>query len=61
MRKLRKVGPHGGPSGFLTYGLVWFWYLLTQGAEPTMLQRPWYRTQRTPSFVDALAELRTHL
>ena len=48
-------------SGFLTYGLVWFWYLLTQGAEPTMLQRPWYRTKRTPSFVDALAELRTHL
>jgi len=48
-------------SGFLTYGLVWFWYLLTQGDEPAMVERPWYRTKRTPSFVDALADLRTHL
>ena len=47
--------------GFLTYGLVWFWYLLTQGNQPAMVKRLWYRTQRTPSFVDALADLRTHL
>lgn len=46
-------------GAFLTYGLVWVWYLLTQGDHPRMIARPWYPTKTTPSFLDAIAALRT--
>ena len=46
---------------FLTYGLVWVWYLLTQGAQPTVVTQPWYQGKHLPSFIDALAALRTAL
>ena len=46
-------------AAFLTYGLVWVWYLLTQGDHPKMISRPWYPKKTTPSFLDALATLRT--
>ena len=44
---------------FLTYGLVWLWYLLTQGDQPTVTKQPWYARKEHPSFLDALATLRT--
>ena len=44
---------------FLTYGLVWLWYLLTQGTHPTVAKQPWYSRKEHPSFLDALATLRT--
>ena len=46
---------------FLTYGLVWLWYLLTQGDHPTVVKQPWYQGKHLPSFIDALATLRTTL
>ncbi len=46
---------------FLTYGLVWLWYLLTQGDQPTVEKLPWYPRKHLPSFIDALATLRTVL
>jgi len=46
---------------FLTYGLVWLWYLLTQGDHPTVVKQPWYQGKHLPSFIDALASLRTAL
>ena len=46
-------------AAFFTYGLVWVWYLLTQGDHPQMIARPWYPTKATPSFLDAVAALRT--
>ncbi len=54
----------GGPEhtvtlAFLTYGLVWLWYLLTQGDQPTVTKQPWYARKEHPSFLDALATLRT--
>ncbi|MCL4521443.1 MAG: transposase [Firmicutes bacterium] len=44
---------------FLTYGLVWLWYQLTQGDHPTFEKQPWYQRKHLPSFLDALASLRT--
>ena len=40
------------------YGVVWSWYITTQGARRSWPQLPWYRSKRTPSFMDALAALR---
>jgi hypothetical protein len=37
---------------------VWLCYLNTSGPTPTFTTQPWYTTKRTPSFADALAELR---
>ncbi len=57
---------HFGPEhivtmAFLTYGLVWVWYLLMHGDQPAFVVRPWYRGKHTPSFMDALAAFRTQL
>ncbi len=46
---------------FLTYGLVWLWYLLMQGDHPTVVNQPWYQGKHLPSFIDALASLRAAL
>jgi hypothetical protein len=40
------------------YGVVWSWYITTQGTRRSWPQLPWYRSKRTPSFMDALAALR---
>ncbi len=55
-----RCGPeHTVTLAFLTYGLVWLWYLLTQGDQPTVTKQPWYSRKEHPSFLDALATLRT--
>ncbi len=55
-----RYGPeHTILLAFLTYGLVWLWYLLTQGDQPTFEKKSWYARKHQPSFVDALATLRT--
>jgi hypothetical protein len=46
---------------FLTYGLVWPWYLLTQGAHSKGVKQPGYQNKQLPSFTDSLASLRTAL
>jgi len=46
---------------FLTYGLVWLWYLLTQETQPRVVTQPWYQGKHLPSFIDALASSRTAL
>jgi len=40
------------------YGVVWSWYITTQGTRRSWPQLPWYRSKCMPSFVDALATLR---
>jgi len=44
---------------FLTYAMVWLWYQLTQGDHPTFEKQPWSQRNPLPSFLDALASLRT--
>jgi hypothetical protein len=46
---------------FWIYTAIWCWYIPTHGQAPRWPNRPWYRTKNTPSFPDALAELRTAL
>jgi hypothetical protein len=57
---------HHGPQraaalSFWLYSATWTWYLQTNGATPTWTERPWYRAKATPSFTDALAQLRRTL
>jgi|SRR6266851_1714171 len=40
------------------YGVVWSWYVTTQGTRRSWPELPWYRSKCTPSFVDALPALR---
>lgn len=40
------------------YSAVWLWYVTTQGTKTSWPRLPWYRSKRTPSFLDALATLR---
>ena len=46
---------------FWLYGAVWVWYLKISGERPRFAIKAWYPTKATPSFADALAELRRHL
>lgn len=46
---------------FWLYSATWTWYLQTTGTTPTWTERPWYRSKTTPSFADALAQLRRTL
>lgn len=46
---------------FWLHSLVWYWFLETQGKEPSMARLPWYPKKARPSFADALASLRLEL
>jgi hypothetical protein len=58
----RKKGPEraAGLSLWL-YGMVWLWYLRTQGDSPRLPRSPWYQSKSRPSFWDALTALRQQL
>ncbi|MGH3026147.1 MAG: IS701 family transposase, partial [Gaiellaceae bacterium] len=43
---------------FWLYGAIWIWYLAVSGEQPSFTRRAWYPKKKTPSFADALAELR---
>lgn len=46
---------------FWLHSAVWLCYLNTSGSTPAFSTQPWYTAKRTPSFADALAELRKAL
>lgn len=46
---------------FWIYAIVWYWYIKTYGSKASWLVTPWYPGKCTPSFIDALAALRTVL
>ncbi len=57
---------HQGPEraaalSFWLYGAIWAWYLGVSGERPRFAIQPWYPAKATPSFADALAELRRTL
>jgi hypothetical protein len=43
------------------YGMVWLWYVTTQGDNPQLPRSPWYQSKSRPSFWDALTALRERL
>jgi len=45
----------------LADGLAWLWYLFMQGDHPAFEKQPRYPRKHVPSFIDALATLRTTL
>jgi hypothetical protein len=55
---------HHGPEraatlGFWLHGAVWLTYLTATGKRrPPMIERDWYPHKTTPSFADAMAEVR---
>lgn len=56
------TGPERAAAlSFWIYTAIWCWYIPTHGDAPRWPTRPWYPNKRTPSFPDALAELRTTL
>lgn len=46
---------------FWLYSAVWLWYLRECGDRPRFKVTPWFTSKTTPSFTDALAELRRTL
>jgi hypothetical protein len=46
---------------FWLYSMVWIWYLGVCGKRPRFTVTPWFASKSTPSFADALAELRRTL
>lgn len=55
-------GPERAASlSFWIYAVVWYWYIKTYGNKQTWAATPWYPGKHTPSFLDALAALRTVL
>lgn len=57
---------HHGPEraaglSFWLYGAIWAWYIEISGKRPSYTIQPWYPAKATPSFADALAELRRTL
>lgn len=58
----REKGPEraAGLSLWL-YGMVWLWYVTTQGDNPQLPRSPWYQSKSRPSFWDALTALRQQL
>jgi len=54
---------HQGPEraaslSLWLYAAIWTWYIPTFGTSATWIPRPWYPKKATPSFLDALAQLR---
>jgi hypothetical protein len=45
--------------GFLLHSLVWWWFLAQPKRQQQVTTTPWYARKAAPSFVDALAALRT--
>jgi len=43
---------------FWLYSIIWLWYIQTNGIKQSWKPTPWYTKKRTPSFLDALAQLR---
>ncbi len=43
------------------YGMVWLWYVSTQGDNPQLPRSSWYQSKSRPSFWDALTALRQQL
>lgn len=53
------IGPERAATLSLwLYAAIWTWYIPTFGNATTWIPRPWYREKTTPSFLDALAQLR---
>ena len=53
------IGPERAASLSLwLYAAIWTWYIPTFGTATTWIPRPWYQKKATPSFLDALAQLR---
>lgn len=46
-------------TAFLVYSMVWTWYLLHGHDATPPRERPWYQHKPHPSFIDALAALRS--
>jgi len=46
---------------FWLYSAVWVWYLQVSGSRPSFTVQPWYTNKVTPSFTDAMSELRRTL
>jgi hypothetical protein len=58
----KHVGPKRAAGlSFWLYSAVWVWYLQTSGDRPSFTVQPWYPDKTTPSFTDAMAELRRTL
>lgn len=43
---------------FWLYSIIWLWYIQTNGTKISWKPTPWYTKKQTPSFLDALAQLR---
>jgi len=57
---------HRGPEraaalAFWMHAAVWLAYLAASGDQPAMIHRDWYPQKTTPSFADAMAEVRRAL
>jgi hypothetical protein len=58
----QQVGPKRAAGlSFWLYSAVWVWYIQTSGDQPSFTVQPWYPDKTTPSFTDAMAELRRTL
>jgi hypothetical protein len=47
--------------GLLLYSLVWWWFLGLKPAQQAVAAPPWYADKVKPSFLDAVAALRTEI
>lgn len=54
-----KAPERAATLGFLLYSLVWWWFLGLDTAQQRVRPLPWYAKKATPSFIDALALLRS--
>lgn len=45
--------------GLLLYSLIWWWFLGLKREQQAVSAPPWYAAKATPSFLDAIAALRT--
>src|SRR6266852_2924762 len=46
---------------FWMHAAVWLAYLAASGDQPALIHRDWYPQKTTPSFADAMAEVRRAL
>jgi len=46
---------------YLLYGIVWLWYLRRRPSVSPIRPMPWYTRKSSPSFMDALAQVRRTL
>jgi hypothetical protein len=53
-------GPErAGALGFWLHSAIWLTYITATGnRRPPMIERDWYPAKTTPSFADAMAEIR---